>query len=218
VSGKGAAAAAVTGLARHTIRTACLTSPSPAAVLETLNRAMLLSRREQVVEHFCTVLLAWIRPLEGGLAVELATGGHPPALTIQPDGRIEGVGPSGPPAGWFPDAVFGTSTRFLEQGDTLLLFTDGVTDTPGEDGRFGDARLQAAVAAGAAAPDEVLARVKAALAEFQRGTVLDDRAMLALQYAGLARRSGGSGGYGEAVPSSAAVPEMTAFAGSPFSK
>ena len=32
-------------------------------------------------------------------------------------------------------------------GDTLLLFTDGVTDTPGEDGRFGDAGLQAAVAA-----------------------------------------------------------------------
>jgi sigma-B regulation protein RsbU (phosphoserine phosphatase) len=58
VSGKGAHAAAVTALARHTIRTALLTSRDPADVLATLNRAMFLGLQRSEPEHFCTVLVA----------------------------------------------------------------------------------------------------------------------------------------------------------------
>ena len=69
-------------------------------------------------------------------------------------------------------------------------------------------------------PEALLARVRAALDAFQRGTVVDDRAMLALQYTGAPPRPArGRAVYGgEAAPSSATVPEMTALAGSPFSK
>ena len=52
VCGKGAGAAAITGLARHTLRAAAFREPSPCAVLERLNRALLREVRE---ESFCTV-------------------------------------------------------------------------------------------------------------------------------------------------------------------
>jgi len=71
----------------------------------------------------------------------------------------------------------------LAQGDTLLLYTDGITETRGADGRFGEARLLAAVAAAPSEPEALLAAVSAALDAFAEGTVLDDRAMLVLQRA-----------------------------------
>ena len=69
----------------------------------------------------------------------------------------------------------------LAPGDTLLLFTDGVTDTPGAGGRFGDERLRATVAAAPAEPAELLLAVSAALDAFAHGNGQDDRAMLALR-------------------------------------
>ena len=73
------------------------------------------------------------------------------------------------------------TTIELAPGDTLLLFTDGVTDTPGPDSRFGGARLRAAVDAAPAEPAALLQAVSTALDEFSHGAGLDDRAMLALQ-------------------------------------
>jgi serine phosphatase RsbU (regulator of sigma subunit) len=68
----------------------------------------------------------------------------------------------------------------LAAGESLLLYTDGVTETPGEAGRFGDARLLAAVEAAPAEPGALLAAVSATLDAFAHGTALDDRAMLVL--------------------------------------
>jgi serine phosphatase RsbU (regulator of sigma subunit) len=66
----------------------------------------------------------------------------------------------------------------LAAGESLLLYTDGVTDTPGDNGRFGDERLLAAVAAAPPRPDALVGAVAEALDAFVRGTVVDDRAML----------------------------------------
>ena len=71
----------------------------------------------------------------------------------------------------------------LAPGEVLLLYTDGVTDTPGEHDRFGDARLRDALAAAPSDPDAVLAAVFAALDAFATGDMQDDRAMLAVQRA-----------------------------------
>ena len=72
-------------------------------------------------------------------------------------------------------------TLALEQGDTLLLFTDGVTDTPGAGGRFGEARLRVAVDAAPAEPQALLDAIERVLDAFARRGGLDDRAMLAVQ-------------------------------------
>ena len=67
----------------------------------------------------------------------------------------------------------------------MLLYTDGVTDTPGAGDRFGHERLSAILQRRARSETgEVLERIEAALREFQAGTAVDDRAMLVLRFTG----------------------------------
>src|SRR5204862_4464777 len=85
VSGKGAEAAAVTALARHTVRTASVQPSSPRELLETLNDALLLQRAGT---EFCTVCVAQLSVEGDGSSAELtmALGGHPPALALRASG------------------------------------------------------------------------------------------------------------------------------------
>jgi len=73
----------------------------------------------------------------------------------------------------------------LGPGESLVLYTDGVTDTRGPEGRFGADRL-AEVLAGATdlEPDEIAKRVDAALLAFEEGPARDDVALLVLQATG----------------------------------
>jgi serine phosphatase RsbU (regulator of sigma subunit) len=89
---------------------------------------------------------------------------------------------------------WGETVIEIAPGDTLLFYTDGVTETPGEDERFGDARLSEAVARAGETPGELLAEIERTLRDFQSGAALDDRAMLALRFVGAARPRGGAGG------------------------
>ena len=73
----------------------------------------------------------------------------------------------------------------LHPGDTLLFYTDGVTDTPSGGERFGEERLLDALPDAPAEPREMIAAVQRALREFQVGDVVDDRAMLALRLVGV---------------------------------
>src|SRR5204863_8746663 len=69
VSGKGAPAAAVTALARYTLRTASVKAATPSVALDALNEALLERRRDQ---EFCSVALAFVTLNGNGLDVELA--------------------------------------------------------------------------------------------------------------------------------------------------
>jgi sigma-B regulation protein RsbU (phosphoserine phosphatase) len=116
-----------------------------------------------------------------GAELTLAVGGHPLPLLKRANG-VERVGKTGILLGAVHDYEAAQDvTVSLGQGDTLLLYTDGVTETPGADTRFGEARLAAAVEAAPAEPEALLSAVSAALDAFAEGTVLDDRAMLVLQ-------------------------------------
>ena len=212
VTGKGVAAAALTSLVRHTARTGAQFDPRPSALLALVNMALRRSARIAPVTMLCGLL-------RGG-ELTLAAGGHPLPLLKRAGAPARKVGEPGLLLGAV-DAYAGARDVAipLAPGDTLVLYTDGVTDTPGEHGRFGEAGLHAAVDAGPADPEAILARVRTALDAFQRGTVVDDRAMLAMQYTGAPGGPGAPVAYGgEAATSSATVPEMTALAGSPFSK
>lgn len=134
VSGKGSAAAAVTGMARHTIRSAALLADSPAGILATLNEAMLFGRAGIEIEHFCTVLLGRAQAADGGLLLTLSSAGHPPAMLVRADGTADELHRASSPAGCYPDASFEEQNVLLEPGDRLLLFTDGLIDTRTEDG------------------------------------------------------------------------------------
>jgi serine phosphatase RsbU (regulator of sigma subunit)/PAS domain-containing protein len=176
VTGKGVAAAALTSLVRHTAKTAAAFDSRPGSVLAVVNLA--LRQRPRIAP--VTMLCALLRESE----LRLVVGGHPLPLLKRPGQPCERVGRFGLLLGAVDDYPGADEvTVRLEPGDLLLLFTDGVTDTPGEGGRFGEARLRAAVDAAPAEPAGLLEAVSRALDAFAAGGGLDDRAMLAVQRA-----------------------------------
>jgi len=212
VTGKGVTAAALTSLVRHTAKTGAEFDPRPSAVLALVNRAL---RRQPRIAPV-TMLCAHLR--QGELTV--AVGGHPLPLLKRAGAPPSKVGEPGLLLGAVDDydAVRDVVVP-LAPGDTVLLYTDGVTDTSGEDGRFGESRLLAALEAAPVAPDALLEHLRAALQAFEHGAIADDRAMLALQYTGLAEAEKPGRGYPAAAASSrATVPRTTALADAPFSK
>jgi sigma-B regulation protein RsbU (phosphoserine phosphatase) len=135
VSGKDAAAAAVTGLARHAIRSAAQWAQDPGEVLANLNGTMLLDVDDSDIATFCTVLLAFARRTDTGFRLRLASAGHPPPLVIDASGSSSELAVKGHPAGWFEHAVFGELDLELEMGQTLVMYTDGLTEAR-RDGRL----------------------------------------------------------------------------------
>jgi serine phosphatase RsbU (regulator of sigma subunit) len=134
VTGKGPEAAAVTSLARYTMRTAAEYEPSPAGVLERLNAALVVDPERR---RLCTVICARIVTAPDGSAeVRVASGGHPPPFRLH-DGRAEAVRVTGPLLGAFETGTWREAVVPLAPGDSLVLYTDGVTDTRGADERFG---------------------------------------------------------------------------------
>ncbi|UYP20688.1 SpoIIE family protein phosphatase [Rhodococcus sp. Z13] len=191
VCGKGARAATVTSLVRYTLRAAAVHVDDPAAVLRTLNAALLDERERDPRTPFCTLLFGTVvpDPATGGVDVHLASGGHPPPLVLRADGsaeRLPTVG--GQPIGVLPSPRLVNHTVRLEPGDTLLLYTDGVTEAivPGPEGpgtgreRFGEDRLLAHVRAVApASASRLVGSVREMLDTLGAG-VQDDVALLAV--------------------------------------
>ncbi|WP_030760932.1 MULTISPECIES: SpoIIE family protein phosphatase [unclassified Streptomyces] len=143
VCGKGAKAAAITSLARYTLRAAAVYDPDPAAVLGNLN-TVLNHEYNGADPRFCTVVFGLLTPDDGGFRITLASGGHPPALLLRADGTADYLPtPGGQLIGVLPDAHISTTTLRLNPGDTLLLHTDGLTEahTAATGDRYGDDAL-----------------------------------------------------------------------------
>jgi PAS domain S-box-containing protein len=179
VSGKGAEAAAVTALARHTVRTAALQPAGPGELLETLNEAL---RAQRAGSEFCTVCVARLRRNGSGASLRLSLGGHPPALVLRADGRVEAHGEPGTLIGVFPDPHLTEVDVELGPGDLVLLYTDGVTEAGpvgSEIGEEGLARLLGELAGSDA--EQVVAAVERAAVAAQAGRPRDDIALVALR-------------------------------------
>ncbi|GAA0933962.1 hypothetical protein GCM10009560_40630 [Nonomuraea longicatena] len=125
VCGTGPEAAAVTGLARHTLRLLAREGYGVAAVLGRLNQAIL---EEGERARFLTLIHGDITPVETGLEVRLVSAGHPEALRLKPNGVVETVTTPQSLLGVFPEVVFEADTLHLDHGDVLLAVTDGVTE------------------------------------------------------------------------------------------
>jgi PAS domain S-box-containing protein len=139
VSGKGASAAAVTALARYTLRGAAAGANAPSEALDALNEALLERRRDQ---EFCSVALVFMKLGERGLEATIALGGHPPAYVRRASGELEQWGAPGLLMGFAHDPPLSDQQLSFGPGDTLLLYTDGVTDAARDGDRYGDARLE----------------------------------------------------------------------------
>ena len=179
VTGKGPEAASITSLARYTMRTAAVYEHSPAGVLERLNAALVVEPERRQI---CTVVAARIvTEPEGTAVVTVACGGHPAPFRLH-DGRADPVAATGPLLGAFESGRWPETVERLAPGESLVLYTDGVTDTRSATERFGSERLADVLAdATELDPDEVANRVDKALLEFEDGPQRDDVALLVLR-------------------------------------
>jgi PAS domain S-box-containing protein len=179
VCGKGPEAAAVTGLARHTLRAVAFREQRPSTILRMLNESIL---REIGDERFCTVCCVRVRPGPGGARVTVSSGGHPLPLILRADGSLETAGQPSMLLGVLPDVHPTDHAISLGQGDTMILYTDGVVeqDRAGiEPGTLRLARIiQSNVGAEAAAMAESIERSVVTLG---LGTPRDDVAVLVLR-------------------------------------
>jgi PAS domain S-box-containing protein len=173
VTGKGVEAAALTSLVRHTLRATAEFVSSPAELLRRLD-AMLKRQRGAV----CTALC--LRLDEDG--VTLAVGGHPLPVLLDGDGARD-VGEYGPLLGAFKNAEWSDMALELDDGGTLVMYTDGVTDAVGGEGeRFGLGRLQAALnRCRHMSASQVIKNLAAAVEQFRVGEHADDMAALVLR-------------------------------------
>ncbi|WP_030954655.1 PP2C family protein-serine/threonine phosphatase [Streptomyces sp. NRRL S-481] len=186
VCGKGPEAASLTSLTRYTLRAAAHHDPDPAAALATLNAVLHERYTAGGNPRYCTCICGIVEPGrdQGPATVRLASGGHPPALVLRADGRAEFLPtPGGMLVGVLPDAPIGTAETVLAPGDTIVLYTDGLTEArtgPGRDDLFGEDALRAFTAGHApAAPHEVITALTGLLNRFGDG-LGDDTALLAL--------------------------------------
>jgi PAS domain S-box-containing protein len=122
--GTGPAAAALTGLARHTIRASAWHGSMHEDVLRNVNNGILRSGQFT----FCTAAYGTLARTFGGFKFEIASGGHPLPIIRRAGGGTETLGKPGTLLGAFPDSRSVTVTTELAPGDTILLYTDGVTD------------------------------------------------------------------------------------------
>ncbi|WP_055495896.1 PP2C family protein-serine/threonine phosphatase [Streptomyces sp. TP-A0356] len=186
VCGKGPQAAAVTSLTRYTLRAAALHDPDPVSALTTLNQVLHERYTGSGDPRYCTAVLGVLEPdpATGQVAVRLASGGHPPVIVARADGTADFLPtPGGLLVGILPSARFATATTVLAPGDTLLLYTDGITEArTGEDrtSLFGDEALLAfAVDHAGKPPPALIAALTGLLQTFGDG-LDDDTALLAL--------------------------------------
>jgi PAS domain S-box-containing protein len=178
VCGKGPRAAAVTALARYTLRAAAMSDQSPAEMLATLNQALLRGEAGDL----CTVCLVTLAAEPCGARLTVTLGGHPPPLLIAPTGEIEQAGQIGTLLGALDPLNVEECDTLLRHEETLLLYTDGVIDAGAGQNPIGEDGLrQLCAGASDLALGELLTRVEEAALERSEGRLRDDLALLAVR-------------------------------------
>jgi phosphoserine phosphatase RsbU/P len=180
VSGKGLPAAMYAALAVGTLRGVHKTGISPADVLSTLNRRLMIRgmpRRHAAVQY------AIFDPRSHEMRISSA--GMPYPLHISPRGcqPIEIIGI--PPGLFAPTVPYETSRIAIEPGDFVLFCTDGITDAFNTEGEsFGIERLQAICETQVCdSPVELLGQIFAAVGRFAHGRAQhDDMAAAVFHY------------------------------------
>lgn len=182
VCGKGAEAATITALVRHTIRATAIKRKKPVAVLSRLNE-VLLNRDDPL--KFCAACYCRVRPTPEALQLRVALAGHPSPLLIRNGGGIDELGGEGMILGVFPDAHIGHQQVNLAPGDICVFYTDGVIEARGSDGEFGlDGLRRLLEECRDLCPAEIAKKIVKDTMEYQNNIAHDDMAVLVLRAVG----------------------------------
>ncbi len=179
VSGKGVHAATVTGLVRDVTRVLVRDGRPLPEALARLNETLV----ERGGGRFCTLALAAVTPRASGqLDVSLYLAGHDRPVLVRADGTTSLVGDCGTALGLLTKINSPRAKVALDPGDTLVFFTDGVTERRRGPELYGVDRLREEAATLAGFPaDVVAARLRAAALSFSPEAPRDDIAIFALR-------------------------------------
>ncbi len=179
VSGKGMAASLLTASFEALAAGPIDEGRDTGEILERVNR---LLHRRTLASKYVTVFVAAVKPESGQLTY--ANGGHNPGLLVRAGGEIEQLGATGTPVGLLPAAAYLSETVQLDPGDTLVLYTDGITEAEGaDDEEFGLERLETICREHREAPlAELTAAIESGLTAFVGDRVpADDRTLVLLR-------------------------------------
>jgi PAS domain S-box-containing protein len=179
VCGKGAAAAAVTALARYTIRAAAVRRRSPSAILRWLSDAMI--QQSEGAGRFCTIACVHLDLSRAPVRATVSCGGHPLPIVLRAAGGYEEVGVPGTLLGLVAGPRLEDRETELAAGDTLVLYTDGLTEGGAPERVVEPAELAAAATGNGSVGGAVDRLVAAAIGEL--AAPRDDVAVLALRAA-----------------------------------
>ncbi len=137
VSGKGIAASLLTHSLEALAAGPIEDGQSPETICTRLSRWL---HRRTPPERYATVFLAVLEPATG--RARYTNAGHTAGLIVRAAGQAEELGTTGMPIGLVHDAVFEAGDTTLEPGDTLVLYTDGITESENPDcEEYGPERL-----------------------------------------------------------------------------
>ena len=172
VSGKGINAALIMSNVQATVRAvAGDRRHAPDRVLAALNH-LLCERLKN--GFFVTAFYGVIDRRSGTFSY--ANAGHPPALLRRGDGTIEPLTSTGPVAGFFPNAAYRCLDVPLRASDSIIIYSDGITEYENRAGeQFGEARLRALLARSPVhSAEETCAAIAGALDQFGQGRPFND--------------------------------------------
>jgi len=204
VSGHGIEAAALAVVARHTVRTACRMfargKNRPLRALTALNQTLLLRREEMIegpeTERMVTATALVATATDLGVTIDISSAGHVPTLWCRKGEPARFLPLSGTILGQVPDEMLRLRIRRLhvKPGDTLVLYTDGVTEARHTGEFFGEDRLRRVVdATRDVSAAELARRIEAEVLAFTKGHLRDDMAVLVVQADPPPAMGGGAG-------------------------
>jgi serine phosphatase RsbU (regulator of sigma subunit) len=125
VCGKGSHAAAMTALARYTLRAVATREQSPRRILTLLNDAIVWQRGG---EELCSAVYVRLDFDGQSAMLTVSSGGHPLPIVVRADGDVEQIGEPGLLLGVDSDVDLFEQRIELHPGDAIVLYTDGLTD------------------------------------------------------------------------------------------
>lgn len=179
VADKGVPAALYMALSRTLIRTVGHSRDEPGPCLERVNNLLLSDSNSDL---FVTVIYAIWTPNDG--LFKYSNAGHNPPLYIRNDGTVEVLSDNDIVLGVLPDVRIENHEIHLDEGDVMILYTDGITDALDDlQNEFGLDRLQEAACAARTRPaQEIVQAIRDAVADFVGETPqFDDLTLVVLK-------------------------------------
>lgn len=180
VSGHGVEAASVSAAVKTALGAYAWQGLNPARMVRTLNRFLLGFSR---LETFATLFVGVIDLAHGKLTY--CSAGHPPALLVRSDKQtLDVLDVQSGVVGAFEEMSYRDGQVTITQGDTLLLYTDGVTEARNPQGVFfGERNLrEAALREAAQGSEGMLGRLLETLDRYTARSLEDDVAMVELTF------------------------------------